>query len=184
MGYESIYESDLLLFLSKGVLVGQITIDNKKTIETNLKSFNDAKEKFKLAIADDQKLRENIDRKISRMKEIIAFDAAASTLADGCGGKNTDNPTDSYDQVLGSYLKKYWNTPYKEELGGKKPEVTVLINISADGRIASYRILKSSNNRPMDDSVERLFSSLKRVPQPPDRVAREFKLIMEIGEED
>lgn len=69
MGYESIYESELMLLLSKGVLVGQFTIDNTKPIETNLKSFDDAKEKFKQAIADDQELRENIDSKISMMKE-------------------------------------------------------------------------------------------------------------------
>ena len=69
-------------------------------------------------------------------------------------------------------------------LNGKLPEVTVQINIAADGRIISHRILKLSGNQLMDDSVERLFMSVKQVPAPPDHVPREVALIMAIGEDD
>jgi TonB family protein len=102
----------------------------------------------------------------------------------GYGGRGTGELTAPYEQGLGFYLKQYWDTPEKRLLNGKLPEVTVQINIAADGRIISHRILKLSGNQLMDDSVERLFMSVKQVPAPPDRVPREVALIMAIGEDD
>ncbi len=102
----------------------------------------------------------------------------------GYGGRGTGELSAPYEQALGFYLKQYWDTPEKRLLGNKMPEVTVQINISADGRIISYRILKLSGNQLMDDSVERLFMSVKQVPPPPDHVPREVALIMAIGEDD
>lgn len=101
----------------------------------------------------------------------------------GYGGRGIGDSA-PYEQGLGFYLKQYWDTPEKRLLGSKLPEVTVQINISADGRIISYRILKPSGNQLMDDSVERLFMSVKQVPPPPDHVPREVALIMAIGDDD
>jgi TonB family protein len=102
----------------------------------------------------------------------------------GYGGRGAGEFTAPYEQALGFYLKQYWDTPEKRLLGSKMPEVTVQINISADGRLISYRILKLSGNQLMDDSVERLFMSVRQVPPPPDHVPREVTLIMAIGEDD
>lgn len=102
----------------------------------------------------------------------------------GYGGRGTGEFSAPYEQGLGFYLKQYWDTPEKRLLGSKLPEVTVQINISADGRIISYRILKPSGNQLMDDSVERLFMTVKQVPPPPDHVPREVALIMAIGDDD
>lgn len=109
---------------------------------------------------------------------------APTTGPIGPGGRGTGEFTASYEDYLGTYLKRFWETPEKRLLNGKKPEVTVQISIASDGRIVGHRIIRPSNHQLMDDSVERIFSILRQVQAPPDGKPREIALIFELGPDE
>ncbi len=102
----------------------------------------------------------------------------------GPGGKGTGEFTATYEDYLGTYLKRFWDTPERRLLNGRKPEVTVQVSIASDGRIVGHRIIRPSNIELMDDSVERIFTALRQVMAPPDGKPREIALIFELSEED
>ena len=164
-------------------------IQQKKQQEIAEKNAKKAEEdkKFKAATAADLAKMIN-DKRVGKAgaggygKGPVSGQAPPGPI--GYGGRGTGEFSAPYEQALGFFLKQYWDTPEKRLLGSKLPEVTVQINIAADGRIISYRILKLSGNQLMDDSVERLFMSVKQVPPPPDHVPREVALIMAIGDDD
>ena len=85
------------------------------------------------------------------------------------GGRNSDA---RYAAVLGVFLKAQWSsyTPARAQLGDGKPEVTVWLAISGDGRLLEARIEKPSGNAGMDQAVARLLEALKRqqLPKSPD----------------
>jgi TonB family protein len=167
----------------------------KKKIEQKQKEAKEAQDK-KIAQEKEKKFKAMTEQQIKDMNSKRVGQSGSGGFGKGqgtgqaqpgpvgYGGRGTGELSAPYEQGLGFYLKQYWDTPEKRLLNGKLPEVTVQINIAADGRIISHRILKLSGNQLMDDSVERLFMSVKQVPAPPDHVPREVALIMAIGEDD
>ena len=71
-----------------------------------------------------------------------------------------------YDQ-LKKFLDFKWSQPPDSLLGGQRPQATIELEISADGRVLSSKIVKLSGNNSMDESVRRLLKVLDRVPAPP-----------------
>ena len=86
-----------------------------------------------------------------------------------------------YYETVSVYLYELWKQPGKAELKGQKPTVTVHVSIDASGNIKSARIVKKSNNLPMDSSVEELLSKLKKLPPPP-QGALELDISLEIDD--
>lgn len=109
---------------------------------------------------------------------------APTTGPIGPGGRGTGEFTATYEDALGAFLKKNWDTPEKRLLNGRRPEVVVQINIASDGRIIGHRITRPSNQPLMDDSVERIFSMISRVIPPPDGRPREISLVFELDESE
>ncbi len=86
-----------------------------------------------------------------------------------------------YYETVSVYLYSLWKEPGKPELKGLKPTVTLHISIDASGNIKSAKIIKKSNNLPMDSSVEELLSKLKKLPPPP-QGALELDISLEIDD--
>jgi len=86
-----------------------------------------------------------------------------------------------YYETVSVYLYDLWKQPGKAELKGLKPTVTVHISIDASGNIKSAKIVKKSNNLPMDSSVEELLAKLKKLPPPP-QGALELDVSLEIDD--
>jgi TonB family protein len=86
-----------------------------------------------------------------------------------------------YNDSVSVYLYGLWNQPGKAELKGLKPTVTVHVSIDASGNIKSAKIVRKSNNLPMDASVEELLAKLKKLPPPP-HGALELYVSLEIDE--
>ncbi len=87
-----------------------------------------------------------------------------------------------YDQVS-SYLYRLWRQPMKSLLGGKTPQVKILLKIDGSGRVLSARIVSASGISAMDESVSELLSRLKTIPAPPDGKADEIAVSMEIADD-
>ena len=92
------------------------------------------------------------------------------------GGGLTEE-LESFYQRAGLYLKNVGIQPPNSLLGNSLPEVTIELQIAADGRVTGKRILKSSGIQAMDDSVKRLLSRLERMPMPPRAAVIEFVLV-------
>lgn len=71
MGYESTFESDLMLLLSHGILIGRFTLDNSKSPVEMLKSFEAAKEEFKGTITADNILNEAFEGECQMLRQRI-----------------------------------------------------------------------------------------------------------------
>lgn len=86
-----------------------------------------------------------------------------------------------YYESVSAYLYDLWKQPGKAELKGLKPSVIVHVSIDASGNIKSAKIVKKSNNLPMDSSIEELLSNLKKLPPPP-QGALELDITLEIDD--
>ena len=88
------------------------------------------------------------------------------------GGKRND---ERYAALLGAFLKIRWSAyvPARAQLGDAKPEVTVRLTISGDGRLLDARIEKPSGNAAMDGAVARLLEALRTQPLPKSPDGRE-----------
>ena len=87
----------------------------------------------------------------------------------------------SYENNVGAYLYQLWDTPDKSILGSKRPEVTILLDIAANGALLNAEILKSSGVAAMDKSVKKLLQKIKYLPAPSGG-ARKITLILEVIE--
>ncbi len=76
----------------------------------------------------------------------------------------------SYAQRVGAYLRPRWDQPSRYDVGGRHPEVTIRLRVSAYGVVTSSEILRASGVSAMDRSVQKLLYSLRRVPAPPSGV--------------
>ena len=74
---------------------------------------------------------------------------------------------EAYNRRLKVVMEDKWIQPPDSLLGGLRPQATIELEISADGRVLSARIIKESGNFSMDESVRRLLKVLDRVPVPP-----------------
>jgi TonB family protein len=130
----------------------------------------------------------------ARLKKIQNQCKVTDTATGGGGGNGIAGPPGgigsttgtstvpaSYYETVSVYLYDLWKQPGKSELKGLKPTVTVHVSIDASGNIKSGRIVKKSNNFPMDSSVEELLSKLKKLPPPP-QGALELDITLEIDE--
>ncbi|MCQ2379787.1 MAG: TonB family protein [Victivallaceae bacterium] len=81
------------------------------------------------------------------------------------GGGATESE-EEYGKILVNYIKMRWSEPPKTLLGDSRPSVKIELDIMADGRVASSRIVKASGNSAMDRSVKALLDVLDRVPTP------------------
>ena len=93
-------------------------------------------------------------------------------------GKNSNTPQggkldqNAYNRKLASFLKMKWNdyTPTQAHIGDAKPETTVALSISPDGKILSAKISKPSGVAAMDQAVIRMLNDLAKstLPRPDD----------------
>lgn len=93
--------------------------------------------------------------------------------------RGNPNAKIQYAQVLGAFLKPLWNEPGKTELGGRRPEVMIRLNIAANGAVMGAQVIKRSGIEAMDNSVTMMLNSLRKVPTPPDG-ATTIDIILEI----
>jgi TonB family protein len=130
----------------------------------------------------------------ARLKKIQNQFKATDTANGGGGGAGVSGPPGGigsttgvgtvplgYYETVSLYLYDQWQQPGKAELKGLKPTVTVHVSIDASGNIKSAKIVKKSNNMPMDSSVEELLAKLKKLPPPP-QGALELDISLEIDE--
>lgn len=89
-------------------------------------------------------------------------------------GGGRDAALDRYLATAGRYLKTRWVAPPRSLLGNQLPEVLIELEIAADGRVRSGRIVRGSGVAAMDDSVKRLLSVLDRIPTPPSAMTLQF----------
>jgi len=94
-----------------------------------------------------------------------------------------DRSNTRYAALLGAFLKIRWSamTPPRALLGDAKPEVTVYLHISGDGRLIEARIERPSGNSAMDSAVQRLLESLKtqQLPRSPDGESWQNRVIFD-----
>ena len=85
----------------------------------------------------------------------------------------------SYENSVGAYLHRYWETPAKSVLGNRRPEVTIKLKIASNGKLMNYSIVKASGITAVDNSVKNLLKKVKYLPAPRGG-ARTIVLIMEV----
>ncbi len=74
---------------------------------------------------------------------------------------------EAYYNRLKKLLDFKWVEPSRTHLGDLRPRTTIELEISADGRVLSSKIVQASGNASMDESIRRLLKVLDRVPAPP-----------------
>ena len=74
---------------------------------------------------------------------------------------------EAYYNRLKQLLDFKWAQPPDSLLGGQRPQATIELEISADGRVLSARIIRKSGVFSMDESIRLLLKALDRVPRPP-----------------
>ena len=74
---------------------------------------------------------------------------------------------EAYYNRLKKLLDFKWVEPSRTHLGDLRPQATIELEISPDGRVLGSKIVKASGNVSMDESVRRLLKVLDRVPPPP-----------------
>lgn len=85
------------------------------------------------------------------------------------GGRKVDEAAfQRYGKNVENYIYSRWADPPKALLRGEFPETVVEITIEANGRVSSARIIRASNSRAMEESVQALLSQLDLLPRPPD----------------
>ena len=96
---------------------------------------------------------------------------------------NTTNAgaVQSYENSVGAYLYRLWDTPDKSLLGNKRPEVKIMLNIASNGQLLGAQILSPSGLPVMDESVAKLLRKIKYLPAPTGG-ARKVTLILEVIE--
>jgi TonB family protein len=91
----------------------------------------------------------------------------------------TGNYGASYESQLSSFIYRIWETPAKNLLGNKNPEVTIELDIDSAGRVKGSKILKLSGVSAMDNSVKKLLAQLSRVI-PPRNGPQRIVMILEV----
>jgi TonB family protein len=91
----------------------------------------------------------------------------------------TDNYGASYESQLSSFIYRIWETPAKNLLGNKNPEVTIELDIDSAGRVTGSKILKLSGVSAMDNSVKKLLTQLSKVI-PPRNGPQRIVMILEV----
>ncbi len=105
-------------------------------------------------------------------------------LAQKLGPQNNGTPGGSgqtnaqYHATVGVFLKKLWEPPSNIFLDGKLPEVRILLVIDGGGRIIEKRIISTSGNSAMDDSVRMLLRRIERLPAPADGKRQSIDIIL------
>ena len=94
------------------------------------------------------------------------------------GSQNTA-VAQSYENSVGAYLYQLWDTPDKNVLGNKHPEVKIELTIAANGKLVYARILTPSGISAMDKSVQELLKKVEYLPVPRGG-AKKITLILEV----
>ena len=86
--------------------------------------------------------------------------------SNGLGSQGTVDP--NYNGQLKNFIYGRWNPPEENQLGGRKPEVKIYLEVNADGKVRAAKILKGSGVPAMDESVRVLLKDLltNGVPAP------------------
>lgn len=71
-----------------------------------------------------------------------------------------------YDIQVAMMIKRMWETPDSNRLGGRKPRVLIEVQIAPDGRVVSKRIRTASGVLAMDESIRFLLNKLRYVKRP------------------
>ncbi len=82
------------------------------------------------------------------------------------GGGATE-AMEKYGKRLSTYLETRWTQPADIFLNDNRPSVLIELQIAADGRVISGRIVEASKIAAMDESVRLMLKNLDRVPIPP-----------------
>ncbi len=128
--------------------------------------------------ADDSRkssdVREKTARSGSNTNELVPIGKA--DIAQKFGERSSNTPqggsgkTDSYAGILVTFLKMQWAAyvPSRAQLGDRKPEVRIALNIAGNGSLISARVVQASGIPAMDAAVTRMLEELNRFPMPPD----------------
>ena len=156
----------------------------KKVIKKPVKK---SRPKRKILRANDIKISRNVvknktpkklspadlEKKILKNWKKVNYPVKATTQYKG-------RVTAAYSDTVGAYLEPIWDQPNKVSLGGRLPEVTIRLNIAANGRVTGRKIMRRSGIAAMDRSIEKLLKNLTYVPAPSDRRAKSITIIMAI----
>jgi TonB family protein len=82
----------------------------------------------------------------------------------------TRHRQDYHAQVHGALYNR-WRQPGAAALGNRRHDVTVRLQIAADGRVTAAGIVAASGNVPLDSSVRQLLADLPPLPPLPETLA-------------
>ena len=82
----------------------------------------------------------------------------------GLSGASGPGHGDPSLNAIKSALHRAWQQPTRAEVGDSNPVTLITMTIHADGTLTNYRILAPSRNTAMDESVEKLFRNLHKLP--------------------
>lgn len=116
--------------------------------------------------------------KAENTREAQALEEAMGRMAKGGGrtgmpGAKGTEAGSSYGSYVQSRLKDAFASVMASQ--SKAPELIATITVGADGRIADYRVDKSSGDPIFDDAVARAVAIVKRNPLPPPPKGRQFR---------
>lgn len=85
------------------------------------------------------------------------------------GGRKTDEAAFArYGRNVERYIYSRWSEPPRSLLRGALPETVIEITIESNGRVSAAKVVKSSGNTPMEESVKALIAGLDLLPRPPE----------------
>jgi TonB family protein len=89
------------------------------------------------------------------------------------GNSDTAGPGDLYATAVYKAYNEQWNIP--NVVQGKNLAARVRIFIASDGKVIDAKIIGSSHNGPLDDSVTEVLARVKKLPPPPGNLALRFE---------
>ena len=101
----------------------------------------------------------------------------AKASADGAGGRVAGTAVNApdfgwYGSMLHDRFYKDWVQPTTVVASGAKFSALVKIRIEKDGRISDFKIVRSSGNVVVDESIEAVAKRVTRVDSPPNELAK------------
>jgi TonB family protein len=90
----------------------------------------------------------------------------AATHTAATAAEASASSVNRYLETISAVLRNRWKQPAAAELGGRRPQTAVALEIAGDGHLRSARISKRSGVAAMDSSVEALLRGVRRLPPP------------------
>lgn len=135
----------------------------KKTVRRSVKKRNPMDDVYR----PRQQPNINPSVPIGNRNRAQKYGKKADNRAPG-GGKQTDETAFvHYGRNIERYIYSRWSEPPRSLLRGTFPETMIEVTIEANGRVSAAKVVKSSGNAPMEESVKALIAGLDLLPRPP-----------------